>query len=185
MLLEEEEILSKRSSSVRIRALSSECEILSSEINHAIYRHAKFSKSLDLFETWFYRLSRGSAVKNLQEIQETQVWFVGEEETLEECMATPTSMLVKKIPWTEEPHGLWSMGSQRVGHNWRVIASILCRFKWFRLTCFKFSLHNPKTMIALMFRRITIVVYDFMLSLLSWSIIASMLLWCWPIDSDF
>ena len=124
VLLDKEEILSKRSSSVRIRALSSECEILSSEINHAIYWHAKFSKSLDLFETWFYRLSGGSAVKNLQK---TQVWFMGEEESLEECMATPTSMLVKKMPWTEEPHGLQSMGSQRVGHNWRVIASILCR----------------------------------------------------------
>ena len=187
MLLEEEEILSKRSSSVRIRALSSECEILSSEINHAIYRHAKFSKSLDLFETWFYRLSGGSAVKNLQEVQEmqeTQVWFMGQEESLEECMATPTSMLVKKMPWTEEPHGLQSMGSQRVGHNWRVIVSILWRFSRSRLTCFKFSLHNPNSMIALMFLRITIVVYDFMFSLLSWSIIASMLLQCWPIDSD-
>ena len=69
MLLDEEEILSKRSSSVRIRALSSECEILSSEINHAIYWHAKFSKSLDLFETSFYQLSGGSAVKNLQVMQ--------------------------------------------------------------------------------------------------------------------
>ena len=187
VLLEEEEILSKRSSSVRIRALSSECEILSSEINHAIYRHAKFSKSLDLFETWFYRLSGGSAVKNLQEVQEmqeTQVWFMGQEESLEECMATPTSMLVKKMPWTEEPHGLRSMGSQRVGHNWRVIASILCRFARSRLTCFDFSLHYPNSMIALMFLRITIVVYDFMFSLLSWSIIASMLLQCWPIGSD-
>jgi len=180
VLLDEEEILSKRSSSVRIRALSSECEILSSEINHAIYWHAKFSKSLDLFETWFYRLSGGSAVKNLQQMQETQVWFMGEEESLEECMTTPTRMLVKKMPWTEEPHGLWSMGSQRIGHNWRVTASTVCRFARSRLTCFKFSLHNPNSMIALMFHRITIVVYDFMFSLLSWSITASVLLQCWP-----
>ena len=127
VLLDEEEILSKRSSSVRIRALSSECEILSSEINHAIYWHAKFSKSLDLFETWFYRLSGGSAVKNLQQMQETQVWFMGEEESLEECMATPTSMLVKKMPWTEEPHGLQSMGSQRVGHDWSDLACSMHR----------------------------------------------------------
>ena len=119
-----------------------------------------------------------------QEIQETQVWFMGKEESLEECMANPTSMLVKKMPWTEEPHGLRSMGSQRIGHNWRVIASILCRFARSRLTCFDFSLHNPNSMIALMFLRITIVVYDFMFSLLSWSIIASMLLQCWPIGSD-
>ena len=33
-------------------------------------------------------------------------------------MATPSSILAWKMPWTEEPGGLWSMGSQRVGYDW-------------------------------------------------------------------
>ena len=41
----------------------------------------------------------------------------GLEDTLEEGMATHSSILAWRIPWTEEPGGLWSMGSQRVGHN--------------------------------------------------------------------
>ena len=42
---------------------------------------------------------------------------LGWEETLEKEMATPTSILAWKIPWTEAPGGLQSMGSQRVGHD--------------------------------------------------------------------
>ena len=45
------------------------------------------------------------------------VWSLGQEDSLEEEMATPSSILAWKIPWTEEP-GLKSIGSQRVGHNW-------------------------------------------------------------------
>ena len=41
----------------------------------------------------------------------------GSEDPLEEEMATHSSILVWKIPWTEEPGGLQSMGSQRAGHN--------------------------------------------------------------------
>ena len=62
-----------------------------------------------------------SLVKNLpatQEPQETQVRFLGEEDPLEEEeMATHSSILAWRIPWTEEPGGLQSMGSQRVGHD--------------------------------------------------------------------
>ena len=47
-----------------------------------------------------------------------QVWFLGWEDPLEKGMATHSSILAWKIPWTEEPAGLQSMGSQRVGHNW-------------------------------------------------------------------
>jgi len=47
-------------------------------------------------------------------MQETQVWSLGWEDPLEKGMA---SILAWKIPWTEEPGGLWSMGSQIVGHN--------------------------------------------------------------------
>ena len=41
----------------------------------------------------------------------------GREDSLEKEMATPSSILAWKIPWTEEPGGLQSMGSQRVGHD--------------------------------------------------------------------
>ena len=41
----------------------------------------------------------------------------GSEDPLEEGMATHSSILVWRIPWTEEPGGLWSMGLQRVGHD--------------------------------------------------------------------
>ena len=41
-------------------------------------------------------------------------------------MATPSSILAWRIPWTEEPGGLQSMGSQRVGHHWRYLARMHC-----------------------------------------------------------
>ena len=46
-----------------------------------------------------------------------QVQSLGWEVTLEEGMATHSSILAWRIPWTEEPGRLQSMGSQRVGHN--------------------------------------------------------------------
>ena len=54
------------------------------------------------------------AVKNLPAVQETQVQSLGWEEPLEKGMATHSSILAWEIPWTEEPGGLQSMGSQRV-----------------------------------------------------------------------
>ena len=60
-------------------------------------------------------------VKNLpamQETQETQVWSLGQEDPLEKGMATLSSILAWRIPWTEEPGGLQPMGSQRVRHDW-------------------------------------------------------------------
>ena len=55
-------------------------------------------------------------VKNLSAMQETWVQFLGWEDPLEEEMATHSSILVWRNPWTEEPDGLQSMGLQRVGH---------------------------------------------------------------------
>ena len=49
---------------------------------------------------------------------ETWVRSLGQEDPLEKEMATPSSIHAWKIPWTEEPGGLQSMGSQRVGHDW-------------------------------------------------------------------
>ena len=57
-------------------------------------------------------------VKNLPAIQETQVRSLGWVDTLEEEMATHSIILACRIPWTEEPGGLQSMGSQRVRHDW-------------------------------------------------------------------
>ena len=53
----------------------------------------------------------------MQETQEMQVQFLGLEDPLEEEMATHSSILAWRIPQTEEPGGLQSMGSQRVRHD--------------------------------------------------------------------
>ena len=56
-------------------------------------------------------------VKSLPAMQETWVRSVDWEDPLEKGMATHSSILAWRIPWTEEPGGLQSMGSQRAGHN--------------------------------------------------------------------
>ena len=56
-------------------------------------------------------------IKHLPAMQETQVRFLGWEDPLEKKMATHSSVLAWRIPWTEEPGGLQSTGSQRVGHD--------------------------------------------------------------------
>ena len=56
-------------------------------------------------------------VKNLPAMQETQVRSLGWEDALEKGMATHSSILAWKIPWTEEPGRLQFMESQRVGHD--------------------------------------------------------------------
>ena len=53
----------------------------------------------------------------MQETYETRVRSLGQEDLLEAGMATYSSTVAWRIPWTEEPGGLQSMGSQRVGHN--------------------------------------------------------------------
>ena len=56
-------------------------------------------------------------VKNLLIMWETQVPSLGQEDPLQKRMATHSSILAWRIPWTEEPDGLQSIGLQRVGHN--------------------------------------------------------------------
>ena len=56
-------------------------------------------------------------VKRLPAMWETKVQFLGWEDPLEKEMATHSSTLAWKIPWTEESDRLQSMGSQRVGHD--------------------------------------------------------------------
>ena len=57
------------------------------------------------------------SVKNPPALKETWVQSLGQEDTLEEEMATHSSMLVWRIPWIEEPGRLQFMGLQRVGHE--------------------------------------------------------------------
>ena len=53
----------------------------------------------------------------MQETQETRIPSLGQGDPLEKEMATHSSILAWTIPWTEEPGGLVSIGSQRVGHD--------------------------------------------------------------------
>ena len=64
---------------------------------------------------WAYLVAQ--MVKNLPAIQETNVRPLGRDDPLEKGMATHSSILAWRVPWTEEPNGLQSMGSQGVGHN--------------------------------------------------------------------
>ena len=57
------------------------------------------------------------SVKNLPAMQENWVQSLGQEDPLEKGMATHSSILAWRIPWTEEAGRLWSMGLQRVGHD--------------------------------------------------------------------
>ena len=60
----------------------------------------------------------GRKVKNLPVMWETGVQSLSQENSLEKGMATHSSIPAWRIPWTEKPGGLQSMGSQRVEHNW-------------------------------------------------------------------
>jgi len=72
-------------------------------------------------------------VKCLPATRETWVLFLGRKDPLEKEMAIHSSTLAWKIPWTEKPDRLQSMGLQRVGHNWAT--SLHCRdgFPWWRM----------------------------------------------------
>ena len=63
-------------------------------------------------------------VKNLPATQETQVHVLALEDPLEREMATHSSILAWRIPWTEEPAGLQSMRLQRVRHDWATDTSL-------------------------------------------------------------
>ena len=80
-------------------------------------------------------------------MQETQARALGREDPLEEGMATHSNILAWRIPWTEEPGGLQSIGSQRVKHN----RSNLARMQ-FKCRCFiKWAKPNKVTLKSLYF----------------------------------
>ena len=79
----------------------------------------------------FTDLHVAQIVKCLPTMQETWVQSLGWEDLLEKKMATDSSLHAWKIPRSEEPGGLQSMGSQRVGHDWVTSLSFTFTFKYF------------------------------------------------------
>ena len=70
-------------------------------------------------------------VNHLPSMRETQVWSLGQEDPLEKEMVTHSSTLAWRIPWIEEPGGLQSTGSQRVGHDWATsLTHLVCALNW-------------------------------------------------------
>ena len=59
-------------------------------------------------------------------MQEMRIWSLGHKDPLEEGMATHSSILAWRIPWTEEPDGLQFRGSPRVWHDWSDLARTQC-----------------------------------------------------------
>ena len=59
-------------------------------------------------------------VKSLPAMQETQIWSVGREDPLQKEMATRSSILARKIPWTEKPGGLQFTALERIRRNWAI-----------------------------------------------------------------
>ena len=98
----------------------------------------------DLFKTTAVKLclrvySRGNQSETIslpmQETQKTWGWSLGQEHTLEEEMETHPSILVRRVPWTEEPGRLQSMGSLRVRHDWVVWLTLTWKhvYIWHRM----------------------------------------------------
>ena len=85
---------------------------------------SEFSAGREVTSLWLHNcyslvafVGRNASLLPMQEIQEMQVLFLGQEDHLEKDVATHSSILAWIIPWTEEPGGLQSMGSQKVGHD--------------------------------------------------------------------
>ena len=70
-------------------------------------------------------------VKNLSAMQEPWVWSLGWKDPLEKEMATHSNILAWRIPWTEESGGLWSMGSQRIRHDWATFIHSVIQYLFF------------------------------------------------------
>ena len=93
------------------------------------YEPTSYCRAQQLFIIWSIRVSgehlehglhrslMAQTVKNLPAVQETWVQLLGQEDPLEKEMPIHSSILTWRIPWTEDPGGLQSMRSQRVGHN--------------------------------------------------------------------
>ena len=102
---------------------SEKCKNLTREISTYERIRDKYELSLQqhthlvLVHQLSHLFSGGSVVKNLPAMQETLVQSLGQEDPLEKGMATHSSILAWRIPWTEEHSGLQSRGLQRVRHD--------------------------------------------------------------------
>ena len=88
-----------------------------SEVYFNLSVNLEKSLVLENFKTSELPYDKAQSVKNLPAMQEIWVRSLGREYPLEEGMATHSSLFVWRIPWTEEPAGLQSTESQRVGHD--------------------------------------------------------------------
>ena len=94
----------------------------------------KFQKGVGIC---IYRTSLvAQMVKHLLIMWETWVQSLGQEDPLEKEMTTHSSILAWKIPWTEEPGGLPSLRSHRVGHDWSDLARLIQVEVWQKTTKF-------------------------------------------------
>ena len=86
-------------------------------------------------------------LKRLPAVWETWVQFLGREDILEKEMATHSSILAWRIPWTKEPGGLQFTGSQRVGHDWATSLSLYGEQWWlfFSMPQVRWQLHVLNT----------------------------------------
>ena len=71
-------------------------------------------------------------LKGLPAMQKTWVRYLGWEDPLEKEMETHSRILAWRIPWTEEPGGLQSTGSQRIGHDWMTSLSLCSSYNFLR-----------------------------------------------------
>ena len=85
--------------------------------NLLLGQHSAAWEVLVLSTVFFLASLMTQIVKNLPAMQETRVCSLGQEDPLEKGMATHSSTLAWRIPWTEEAGGLQSLESQRIGPN--------------------------------------------------------------------
>ena len=99
-------------------------------------------------------------VKNLPAMKETWVQYLGQEDPLKKGMTTRCSIPAWKIPWTEEPDGLQSMGSQRVRHNWGTDKHM----KWVPLTeSLKLAKHSTQSSTYILYEKKNIYIYKYLI----------------------
>ena len=106
------------------------CGTMTTSVKHGPFSYLKWqcSTKLHLCLWLFCQSPSGSVVKNLPtvwELQETWVLFLGREDPLEEGTATHSSILAWRIPWTEDPGRLLSIGLQRIEHEWSNLPLLL------------------------------------------------------------
>ena len=101
----------------------------------AVFKLRKWNEIAFVFcfnNKWAFLVAQ--IVKNMPTMQETQVWSLGQNDPLEKGMATHSSILAWRIPWTEEPRGLQSTELQWVRHNWGVNTSLTIKVVWCKRT---------------------------------------------------